>query len=890
MRTLSILLLILASTLRAAEPIRPAVFRGKTLEQWRADLHSPHVSVRNRAATALGLGPFGKSAVPALLEVMKDEDIKSSVLASLLQLGPTSPEAAPALIPLIEITRSMRCGTPYRGLTNRVRVTSVAPSSLPLLLNRVRQNQNVNRGYASTSFLDGVDRSALPLLRNALGDGCSTIRAAAASALESLGNDAAEAVPDLIRALNDESPGVRRNAIDALGRIRSRPDSVPALIPFLLGDEAELAIRALAQLGPKGFGALRQAYHGGSVDLRESILNLIDLAGSEALPLLLEGLGRPESVLREKAARKLDLTSFAVDAHLPQLIGALEDENPKVRACIISTLADVVPPRRDVTLAIARMIMDDTTDVRGAAVAALRQLGRHAHPALPVLLEGLRHQTADIRERCAMMLGEIALPRTDIVQALCEALKDESSDVRVSAAIALGRLGAEVRTLTRTTSDRRAESVVPALLKCLRDSQANVRVAAGDALLKVGHQSDDVVAQLGLEVLDPLARLFRQSGSNARNPAALSLRGLGPRAAPALPSLMLVLYDGDSSVLDAIAAMGPAAKRAIPALERMLDRTTETGDRRRIAFALLQAGGDGPGIVRARLERQDTDLTLGLLFAVEEAGPAAKVFRPEVLRLTQDPHYGVRSTAIDCLRSMGATGEDVCEALIRALRDEEWSVQYAACEALGKMGSGAKRAVPAMLDLLVHHHPRRRLTVVEALGRIGSDDKDAFAALVETLTDPDGWVRKTAVDGLRGAGRQAVPVLRRACNDSDDCVRLAAACALSGMDGNRELVSRLMRSVMLDSKHNTVRVEACLALWKLERTREVVPVLAQILRDAEARLLASDALCKLDGAQDDVRAFLKPLLKHERRYVRLAAWNVLEKISPELTAALANPR
>ena len=63
-----------------ASPPQKTTFHGRSLEEWTASLHVPDPVVRSRAATALGLGRFGKPVVPPLLSPIIPE---VSVIASL---------------------------------------------------------------------------------------------------------------------------------------------------------------------------------------------------------------------------------------------------------------------------------------------------------------------------------------------------------------------------------------------------------------------------------------------------------------------------------------------------------------------------------------------------------------------------------------------------------------------------------------------------------------------------------------------------------------------------------------------------------------------------------------------------------------------------------------
>ncbi len=106
---------------------------------------------------------------------------------------------------------------------------------------KVAWNRNLDRGdFTNPSQLDtiyglaAVGEPAVPALTEALDDADWWIRAGAAAALGCMGEPAHGAVPTLIEALKDDSEWVRRNAADTLGNIGpSAQSAVPALIEAL---------------------------------------------------------------------------------------------------------------------------------------------------------------------------------------------------------------------------------------------------------------------------------------------------------------------------------------------------------------------------------------------------------------------------------------------------------------------------------------------------------------------------------------------------------------------------------------------------------------------------------------------------------------------------------
>src|SRR5262245_41033152 len=92
---LALLPLVVVAHAVADEP----TFHGRTLAEWQARLRKGTSLERGRAATALGLGPFGKKAVPPLLEALQEKDshLRRCVFIALGNLGPDAEAALPTL-------------------------------------------------------------------------------------------------------------------------------------------------------------------------------------------------------------------------------------------------------------------------------------------------------------------------------------------------------------------------------------------------------------------------------------------------------------------------------------------------------------------------------------------------------------------------------------------------------------------------------------------------------------------------------------------------------------------------------------------------------------------------------------------------------------------------
>ena len=249
----------------------------------------------------------------------------------------------------------------------------------------------------------------------------------------------------------------------------------------------------------------------------------------------------------------------------------LLDKDPKVRATAEASL--VKGGQRSLPLLRRFLTSDEHEDLHAVTFEIMRRIGP---PAIPTLVDLLRHEWVTIRRSAVDELIDLA-PHTEWIQpALRRALRDEDPMVAGDAARALGALGA------------RATPSVAALVSTLSHEDPYVRVYAAEALASIGPNAASATTALAQALSDHIP--------GVRWAACEALSSIGPAAQSAVPKLIVALEDEFLYVrIFAAGALGSIGPKALPAREALKAAADDPALRSEAEWALSRIAGAKPG-------------------------------------------------------------------------------------------------------------------------------------------------------------------------------------------------------------------------------------------------------------------------------------------------------
>ena len=266
---------------------------------------------------------------------------------------------------------------------------------------------------------------------------------------------------------------------------------------------------------------------------------------------------------------------------LPRIdLGAARQVVERARAALAAV---AVPAAADLSAGSVRAELDAAR--RGAEI--LGGYGLLARPAVPELLVAAQGRDSLLRDRALAALGRIGVPPEDMVAVLLAALADPVPHVRYAAVVALENMPGAV-----------AATAIPALKALAADPGSLVAQRAQYAVRRLAEPRD---ARVEIDVARYM--LGRRGDVESLLYTLQRLAVLGAAAAPLVGELTELLAAAEDivrlSAIETLAAIGPAARSALPALRALAGTGDTVGAEAVIAaaarYALDRIGAVAPG-------------------------------------------------------------------------------------------------------------------------------------------------------------------------------------------------------------------------------------------------------------------------------------------------------
>jgi HEAT repeat protein len=228
---------------------------------------------------------------------------------------------------------------------------------------------------------------------------------------------------------------------------------------------------------------------------------------------------------------------------------------------------------------------------------------------------------------------------------------------------------------------------------------------------------------------------------------------------------------------------------------------------------------------------------------------------------------------------------------VEALKNQDASARSEAVDSLLGICTSLTAVLPALTDVLKEGDAVTRTQTAVAVGEFGSRAINMVSVLrsalrTAVLTAVDADERSAASEALVQIGPQArsvLPVLVDNLKDELPTIRWTSANALGEMGSSAREAMPALTAIALNDNVPRVRVEAAVALWRIDRRpHRVVPVLIDALQETDevVRWIAADCLGDIGSDACDALPALREALNlpYKARLIRIGVATAIERI------------
>jgi HEAT repeat protein len=496
-----------------------------------------------RWRTARTLGEYrgqAKQAVEGIRKQLGDKDpiVQYHAAVAIGKLEDNSDETIEALVTNAATSKDPRVA---RAGIEAIRHLKPGPKRVAEVLGKALKSGDPALTVQALEAIVAQGKMALPFLKEALKN--PDTEYVACAAIEQIGPEAAEAVPELTKLLKETKHSqVQIQLLLALASIG--PEAAPAEseVKSVLESSKDMTVPvaaayALGSIGAKDSDAdLKRASTKDNQLLQTMAIWAIaklhpddQAATKTAIEKLTQAMKSDKVAVRSAAAKCLQSLHASPEEVAPYLVALANDPNPAVQTNVVEAVASLgesVVPRVSKALS--------NPQLRGPAIRVLKELGPKASGAVEALIAAADKADPKVRTDIQMTLGAIgpaAAPATDM---LIKSIGSKNADERESALLALRKIGPGAKAavkplLERVKKDDSFESaaaawalariapddkevvdaIMPKLTKALKSADEQERVDDVEALADMkaaGHSADAELEKAAKDDSSPMVR------------------------------------------------------------------------------------------------------------------------------------------------------------------------------------------------------------------------------------------------------------------------------------------------------------------------------------------------------------------------------------------------
>ncbi|HMO17557.1 MAG TPA: HEAT repeat domain-containing protein [Oligoflexia bacterium] len=337
-------------------------------------------------------------------------------------------------------------------------------------------------------------KDAIPALIKGLEDSEPLVRGSVIQALGDIGAGAKEVVDTLIEFIQSASNSEKKDIVYTLGKIGAESAKAGKILINLLRDEdpqLEKAISwALSIIGPDVLDDVKSGAESDNIFVKRGCIKSIGNMGpvaSSGIPVLIKLLKDDEPTVRLEAARALGNLRAApeVVSSISALREVLADDDPDVRWIAAEALRKIGTDEAvkawegfesiDTVEARLKQLLNEDKGVRLAAAEALYGIiDKNSKIEWKIIRKGLNDTYYKVPLALCGALSKLAENASPVISDLIELSRDSEISVRVAAITCLGKIG------------DLSEPDILSIVGYLEDNEKEVRMAAGLALELIG--------------------------------------------------------------------------------------------------------------------------------------------------------------------------------------------------------------------------------------------------------------------------------------------------------------------------------------------------------------------------------------------------------------------